>query len=96
MFNTLQDKFGPFILFIIKACEYVNWQKRKCVDKSAIILPVLLLRSTASEVMYAHSKASFTAKLQIVLKECFKDKYWPVLLLGGRMVTLLFCMSVSK
>ena len=28
------------------------------------------------EAKYAHSKADFTAKLQIALKECYETEYW--------------------
>ena len=28
------------------------------------------------EAQYAHSKADFTAKLQIALKECYESEYW--------------------
>ena len=35
------------------------------------------------EAKYAHSKADFTAKLQIALKECYEAEYWLELMIEG-------------
>ena len=53
-----------------------------CESKDFISLVNQLERSATSiganirEAKYAHSKADFTAKLQIALKECYEAEYW--------------------
>lgn len=73
-------KSKEFALAVIKVCKELR--NAKC--ESALINQ--FLRSGTSiganirEAFYAHGKADFIAKLQIVLKECSETEYWIELL----------------
>ena len=71
--NILVDLSMEFAVNTVNLCDTVK-------DKAA--LTNQLLRSGTSiganihEANYAQSKADFTSKLQIALKECYESEYW--------------------
>ena len=71
--SKLRDLSTDFAVKVIKLCDSV---------KGHYSLVNQLERSSTSiganihEANYAHSKADFTAKFQIALKECYETEYW--------------------
>ena len=75
--NKLADLSTDFAVAILKLTDgmkghysLVNQLERSATSIGANI----------REAKYAHSKADFTAKLQIALKECYETEYWLELL----------------
>ena len=71
--NKLADSSTDFAVKILKLTNgtrghysLVNQLERSATSIGANI----------REAKYAHSKADFTAKLQIALKECYETEYW--------------------
>ena len=71
--NKLADLSTDFAVKILKLTDgmkghysLVNQLERSATSIGANI----------REAKYAHSKADFTAKLQIALKECYETEYW--------------------
>ena len=71
--NILADLSTDFAVKILKLtdglkghCSLVNQLERSATSIGANI----------REAKYAHSRADFTAKLQIALKECYETEYW--------------------
>jgi len=78
--NVLVDKSFQFAVRVVKLYKYL------CDDKKEYVLSKQLLRSGTSiganinESQEAQSKADFTSKLSISLKETRESKYWIELL----------------
>jgi len=74
--NQLVTLSKSFAVDIIKLCDYI-----KARGKSNAVISQLLRSGTSiganiHEANYAASRADFTNKLQIALKECYESDYW--------------------
>ena len=76
MESPLLVKSKQFALDIIKVCNKVKSEKRESVLTNQLIRSGTSVGANIREAKYAHSKADFTAKLQIALKECYETEYW--------------------
>ena len=78
--NLIVDKSKTFAVRIIKLYQYL------CDDKKEYVLSKQLLRSGTSiganvkEAIRGQSKADFSAKMNIALKEASETEYWLELL----------------
>ena len=81
MASPLMDRAKAFALEIIRACNLVKQSKRESVLTNQLIRSGTSVGANIREAFYAHSKADFTAKLQIALKECSESEYWLELLI---------------
>ena len=81
MGSPLQEKSKAFALQIIKVCNEVKREKRESVLTNQLVRSGTIVGANIREAFYAHGRADFIAKLQIVLKECSESEYWLELLI---------------
>ena len=81
MNSPLMDKSKAFALDIIKVCNFIKKNSRESVLTNQLVRSGTSIGANIREAFYAHSKADFTAKLQIALKECSESEYWLELLI---------------
>ena len=79
--SPLIVKSKTFALEIIKVCNQIKSTKRESVLTNQLIRSGTSIGANIREAFYAHGKADFIAKLQIVLKECSESEYWLELLI---------------
>ena len=101
--NVVEEKSFVFALRVVKLYQHL------LKDKDEYILSKQLLRSGTSvganvrEALQGQSKADFTAKMSIALKEASETEYWLDLLYGSDYLTeegyksvLVDCKEVIK
>lgn len=81
MNSPLMEKSKAFALDIIKVCNFIKKNHRESVLTNQLIRSGTSVGANIREAFYAHSRADFTAKLQIALKECSESEYWLELLI---------------
>lgn len=81
MVSPLLIKSKEFTLDIIKICNTVKKEKKETILTNQLIRSGTSIGANIREAFYAHGKADFIAKLQIVLKECSESEYWIELLI---------------
>ena len=71
--NKLADLSTDFAVKILKLTDGMkdHYSLANQLERSATSIG-----ANIREAKYAHSKADFTAKLQIALKECYETEYW--------------------
>ena len=71
--NKLADLSTDFAVAILKLTDGIkgHYSLVNQLERSATSIG-----ANIREAKYAHSKADFTAKLQIALKECYETEYW--------------------
>ena len=81
MSSPLMEKSKAFALEIIKVCNFIKKNHRESVLTNQLIRSGTSVGANIREAFYAHSRADFTARLQIALKECSESEYWLELLI---------------
>lgn len=79
--SPLLIKSKQFALRVIKVCNQVKKDKKESVITNQLIRSGTSIGANIREAFFGHSKADFTAKLQIALKECSESEYWIELLI---------------
>ena len=74
--RTQSMDFAVQIINLVKSLK----EKRESIISNQIGKSGTSIGANIREAKYAHSKADFTAKLQIALKECYETEYWLELL----------------
>ena len=71
--NKLADLSTDFAVKILKLTDGMkdHYSLANQLERSATSIGANIRKAK-----YAHSKADFTAKLQIALKECYETEYW--------------------
>ena len=78
--SIILKKSKAFALRVIKLYKYLNEQKREHILSKQILRSGTSIGANVKEAVYAQSRADFTAKLFIALKECAETEYWLELL----------------
>ena len=86
--SELRTRTKGFALQIIAVCDDVDTRKGRSVLVKQIIRSATSIGANVHEANYASSKADFTNKLHIALKECAETEYWIDLMAG--------CDAISK
>ena len=66
MASPLQDKSKAFALKIIKVCNEIKREKRESVLTNQLLRSGTSIGANIREAMYAHSKADFIAKFDLL------------------------------
>ena len=66
MASPLQDKSKAFALEIIKVCNEIKREKRESVLTNQLLRSGTSIGANIREAMYAHSKADFIAKFDLL------------------------------
>ena len=79
--SPLLAKSKAFALDIIRVCNEIKRSQKESILTNQLVRSGTSIGANIREAFYAHSKADFTAKLQIALKECSESEYWLELLI---------------
>ena len=84
MKNLVQDKSFCFALRIVKLCKYLQKTKHELVMTKQLLRCGTSIGANVAEAHYAQSRADFTAKMSIALKEAAETDYWLRLLFESK------------
>ena len=76
MKNIIQEKSFRFALRIVKLCNYLQKTKRETVMTRQLLRCGTSIGANVAESQHAQSRADFTSKLNIALKEAAETDYW--------------------
>ena len=74
--NVLYEKSLKFSVRIVELRKYLNSEKREYDLASQILNSGTSIGANVNEANYAQSKADFSSKLNIALKEAAETDYW--------------------
>lgn len=74
--SELRERAKQFALKVITVCDQIVDSRTRAVLINQIVKSSTSIGANIHEANYAASKADFTNKLQIALKECFETEYW--------------------
>ncbi len=93
--NVLKDKSYDFALRIIKLRQYLTDEQKEFVLSKQILRSGTAIGALVREAEFGQSKADFTHKLTIALKEANETDYWLSLLKDGGYITPTMYNSLS-
>ena len=76
MNNIVREKSFRFALRIVKLCQYLQKEKREHVMTKQLLRCGTSIGANVAESEHAQSRADFTSKLNIALKEAAETDYW--------------------
>lgn len=79
----VEEKAFAFAVRIVKLCRYLQNKKHEYILSKQMIRSGTSIGANITEAQQGQSKADFTAKMVIALKETAETKYW--LRLYGRL-----------
>jgi four helix bundle protein len=85
--NPLRDKSYKFALRTVGLYKYLTVEKREFVLSKQVLRSGTSIGANVVEANQAQSKADFTHKLSISLKEAFETQYWIELLRDSEYVS---------
>ena len=98
--SPLLIKSKAFALEIIRVCNEIKRSQKESILTNQLVRSGTSIGANIREAFYAHGKADFIAKLQIVLKECSESEYWLELLIEsgyyGDKTTLDRCIEIKR
>ena len=98
--SPLLIKSKAFALEIIRVCNEIKRSQKESILTNQLVRSGTSIGANIREAFYAHSKADFIAKLQIVLKECAESEYWLELLVEsgyyGDKAILDHCVEIKR
>ena len=74
--NAVVDKSFEFAVRIVKLYKYLVQEHKEYVLSKQLLRCGTSIGANIAEAQRGQSKADFTAKLQIALKECYETEYW--------------------
>ena len=78
--SIIQDKSIKFAIRIVKLYKYLKEEKNEYVLSKQLVRNGTSVGANVSEAQRAQSKADFSAKMYIALKEAEESAYWILLL----------------
>lgn len=76
MRNIIQEKSFRFALRIVKLCNYLQKTRKETVMTRQLLRCGTSIGANVAESQHAQSRADFTSKLNIALKEAAETDYW--------------------
>ena len=80
MNSPLLDKSKAFALRVIKVCNVIKREKKEMILTNQLVRSGTSIGANVAEAQRGQSKADFTAKMNIALKEANETLYWLKLL----------------
>lgn len=74
--NIIVDKSKNFAIRIVKLYKYLNEEKKEYVLSKQLLRSGTSIGANVKEADRGQSKADFTAKMSIALKEASESEYW--------------------
>jgi four helix bundle protein len=78
--NVIQQKSFDFAVRIVKACRYLQEEKREFILSKQLLRSGTSIGANVEEAIGGQSKADFISKLSIAYKEARESSYWIKLL----------------
>lgn len=85
--NIIVDKSFQFAVRIVNLYKYLTAQKKEYVLSKQVLKSGTSIGANVSEAIRGQSKADFTAKMSIALKEASETNYWLRLLSETEYIT---------
>ena len=76
MNNVIREKSFHFALRIVKLCKYLQKEKHEHVMTKQLLRCGTSIGANVAESEHAQSRADFSSKLNIALKEAAETDYW--------------------
>lgn len=74
--NVVKEKSFSFALRVVKLAKYLQEEKREFVLSKQVLRSGTAIGALVREAEHAESKADFTHKMNIALKEANETLYW--------------------
>ena len=74
--NVIEVKSKAFAVRIVKLARYLQEQKKEYVISKQLLRSGTSIGANVKEAIRGQSKADFTAKMNIALKESSETEYW--------------------
>ena len=87
MENIIQVKSFHFALRIVKLCGFLRDTKKERIMTTQLLRCGTSIGANVAESEHAQSKADFSSKLNIALKEAAETDYWLRLLHGAKILS---------
>lgn len=94
--NTIVDKSLDFAVRIVKLCKYLTQEHKEFVLSKQLLRAGTSIGANVAEAQRGQSKADFTAKMSIALKEANETDYWLKLLYRTDYLTENQYVSISR
>ena len=85
--NVVKDKSFDFALRVVKLYQYLTTDKKEYVLSKQVLRSGTAIGALVREAEHAESKADFTHKMSIALKEANETLYWLDLLFKADYMT---------
>jgi four helix bundle protein len=95
MDNEVFSLSKHFSLRVIKLYKYLTAEHHEYTLSKQVLKSGTSIGANISEALVAQSKADFTAKMQIALKECSETLYWLELLQNADYISEKSYLSIS-
>ena len=76
MDNPLKDKSYQFAIRIVNLSKYMQQDKKEFVLSKQVLRSGTAVGALIREAEFGQSKADFTSKMSIALKEATETEYW--------------------
>ena len=76
MENLIQDKSFHFALRIVNLCKYIRSEHNEFIMTKQLLRCGTSIGANVAEAEHAQSRADFSSKLNIALKEAAETDYW--------------------
>ena len=94
--NTIVDKSFEFAVRIVNLCKYLRSEHHEYVLSKQIMRSGTSIGANVSEAQRGQSKADFTAKMNIALKEANETQYWLKLLYRTEYISHTQYTSINR
>lgn len=85
--NIVAEKANAYSDRIVKMARYLKEEQREFVLSNQILRSGTSIGANIAESAFAQSRADFTSKLHIALKEANETRFWLEKLLAGAYIT---------
>ena len=76
MENTVRQKSYAFAVRIVRLCKHLANTKNEYIMSKQLLKAGTSIGANVTEAQRGQSKADFTAKMSIALKEAYEAEYW--------------------
>ncbi len=96
MDDPLKDKSYQFAIRIVKLSQFLQQDKKEFILSKQVLRSGTAVGALISEAEFGQSKADFTSKMSIALKEANETKYWLSLLMDTDFINNNLFMSLQS
>ncbi len=93
--NEVFELSKRFALRMVRLYKYLTTEQHEYILSKQLLRSGTSIGANISEAVMAQSKADFTAKMQIALKECNETLYWLELIYASEYITANAYASLS-